>query len=331
MKLFRLKHALLVAGVILGLLILIGGPADAKTNLKAAHMFSPVSLPGQSAQKFAELVKEKSNGDLEITMLPGGALGDERANLQQLESGSIDIALTGDLVMSYMARPFMLVSMPFLYDNPDHSLAVFNGPIGNEIGEYLLKNHNIKALAWQYVGTRVVTANKPIRNLEDFKTLKMRLPPAEIWVKTWEKTGVQIASIAFTELYLALQTGTVEGQENPPNFIRAQKFYEVQKFLMPTNHVPQMQVYFMNSERFQSLSDAERRIIEEAAKEATSWTTQAAKDNQASDIKWLTSEGKMTLIECDLSGIQDLIKSVPAEVGGQEGIALYNRIRATQY
>lgn len=321
------RLALTLAAALVGAISATG--ADA-VELKLAHQFSPDSLPGQSAQHFAELVSEKTGGETTISVLPGGALGDERANLQQLGTGSIDMALTGDLVISYMAQPYMLVSMPFIFDSPDHSVAVFGGEIGDEINQYLLDNHDIRALAWQYVGTRVLTASQPVRDLTDLEGLKLRLPGAEMWVKTWEKTGVDIASINFTELYLALQTGTVDAQENPPNFIRAQKFNEVQDYVMETDHVPQMQVFFINEERYAGLDEATRTAIEEAADETAAWTTQTAKDSQQSDIDWLTSEGGMELVEIDLTGIQDLIKNVPTEALGEDGVALYERIRAAK-
>src|SRR5690606_27988974 len=123
--------------------LLIAGTAGHAAELKLAHQFAPDSLPGQSAQHLADLVAKKTGGATTITVLPGGALGDERANLQQLGTGSIDMALTGDLVISFMAQPFMLVSMPFTYDGPEHSMAVFNGEIGKEINDYLLANHGI--------------------------------------------------------------------------------------------------------------------------------------------------------------------------------------------
>jgi tripartite ATP-independent transporter DctP family solute receptor len=311
--------------------ILVGTlPAGAAENLKLAHQFAPDSLPGKSAAKFAELVAEKSKGAVKVTVLPGGALGDERANLQQLENGSLDLALTGDLVISFMAKPYMLVSMPFIYRDPDHSVAVFNGEIGAEIGKYLLDHNKIRALAWQYAGTRVLTANRPVRTLDDLNGLKLRMPAAEMWVKTWQKTGAVIVNVAFTELYMALQTGTVQAQENPPNFIIAQKFNEVQKYLMPTNHVPQMNVYFLSDAKSRALSAADRAAIEAAAREATDWTTKTAKESQAKDVEWLTSKGGMTLVPIDLTGIQELIKNVPSEVLGAAGPALYDRIRAVR-
>lgn len=325
-----MKKRIILASMATGLMTISLSSMALSADLKLAHQFSPDSLPGEAATHFANLVKEKSGGEVNVTVLPGGALGDERANLQQLGNGSIDMALTGDLVTSYMAQPYMIVSMPFTYDSPDHSLAVFNGEIGDEIGDYLIENHGIRSLAWQYVGTRVLTASKPVRNLDDLKGLKTRLPGVEMWVKAWEKTGVDVASIAFTELYLALQTGTVDAQENPPNFIRAQKFNEVQDYVMETNHVPQMQVFFINDDLFQGLDEPLRQAISAAADETADWASARANDLQISDLEWLTTEGGMELIEIDLTGIDDLVKNVPEEVLGAEGVALYERIQAAK-
>ncbi|MGO1164059.1 TRAP transporter substrate-binding protein [Brucella sp. C7-11G] len=299
-------------------------------NFKLAHQFAPDSLPGLSAQRFADLVSEKTKGESKVTVLPGGALGDERANLQQVETGSIDFALTGDLVVSFMAQPYMLVSMPFIFDSPQHSLAVFNGEIGSDLNGYLNDNRSMQVLGWQYVGTRVLTSNRPVKSLADLKGLKTRMPAAQMWINAWQKAGIDVASVAFTELYLALQTGTVDAQENPPNFIRAQKFYEVQKYLMPTNHVPQMQAFFASASKMTELDDTTRKAVQEAAAETVSWTSQLAEKSQETDIEWLVKEGGMTVVDVDTTGIQDLIKDVPREVLGDDGVKLYERIVAAR-
>ena len=304
-------------------------PALAAQNLKLAHMFAPDSLPGKSAVKFADLVSEKTKGAIKITVLPGAALGDERANVEQLQNGSIDLALTGDLLISVLAKPYMLVMMPFIYRDVDHALHVFNGEIGSQINKSLLDN-NIRVMAWQYFGTRELTANKPVRSLNDMKGLKLRLAPAPVYVKAWEKTGVSTVTVAFTELHLALQTGTVDAQENPPTFIINNKFNEVQKYLMLTDHTPQMQVFSMSNACSQSLSATDRAAIEAAAKETVEWTTKTAKESQSKDIEWLTTKGGMTLVRPDFSGLQELIKAVPDELMGSAGPALYNRIRAVR-
>ena len=324
-----MKFSIALASVCLAS-TLIASPAMAE-KLTLGHQFAPNSLPGQSAQKFADLVAEKSGGELTVNVIPGGGLGDERANLQQLSNGSLDLALTGTIVLDFMAQPFVLASMPFVYDNPKHILAVFRGDIGKDISAFLSKNHGIHSLGWQYVGTRQLTANKPVKTVQDLAGLRLRLPSGEISAKTWQALGTNVASVAFTELYLALQTGAVDAQENPPNFIRAQKFFEVQKYLIVTNHRRPLQGFLMNEDLHAGLSDKLRAAVDTAAAETVAWASKQAEDVEAEDVKWLTSEGKMELITFDPAGVQDAIKDVPQAVLGDDGKTLYERIRKTSY
>ncbi len=323
---FNSKRCLYTA---LGAMVAFCGTAYG-ANFKLAHQFAPDSLPGQSAAHFAELVVSKTKGATKITVLPGGALGDEKSNLQQLSNGAIDMALTGTVAISFMAQPYNLVSMDYLFDSSDHILAVFKGEIGKEINQYIEDNHGVHNLGWQYVGTRMVTSNKPLRTVADFKGLKIRLPGVQMSIQTWKRTGADIVSIAFTELYLALQTGIANAEENPPNFIRAQKFYEVQRYLVDTNHRPQMQGLFINAELFKGLDATTKKVIAEAAAETVDWTSETAARQQNEDIKWLTTTGGMELVHINLDGIQDLIKDVPQEVLGESGVELYKRIRSVK-
>jgi TRAP-type C4-dicarboxylate transport system substrate-binding protein len=182
-----------------------------------------------------------------------------------------------------------------------------------------------------YVGDRQLTANEPISGVADLDGLRLRLPSGEISAKTWQALGADVASVAFTELYLALQTGTVDAQENPPNFIRAQKFYEVQDYLITTDHRPQLTGFFMSADIFGDLDEGAQAAITEAAAETVAWTSQRAAEIQKEDVAWLTSEGGMELIEFDHTGVQDAIRQIPQEVLGEDGMALYERIRATEH
>lgn len=323
----RIPNSLVLA-VVCG--VALAGPAAAG-KLTLGHQFAPDSLPGESAQRFADLVAEKTKGETTITVVPGGGLGDERANLQQLSNGSLDMSLTGTIVLDFMAQPYVLASMPFIYDSPDHTLAVFQGELGGEIKDYLVKNHEVLNLGWQYVGVRELTANKKIGSIADLAGVRLRLPSGEISAKTWQALGANVASVAFTELYLGLQTGTVDAQENPPNFIRAQKFYEVQKYLITTGHRPQLTGFFMNAPMHEGLDEATRRAIDEAAAETVAWTSTRASEIQEEDIKWLTTEGGMEVVEFDPAGVQAAIKGIPKELLGDDGAKLYERIRATKY
>ncbi|MEP7361587.1 MAG: TRAP transporter substrate-binding protein DctP, partial [Chloroflexota bacterium] len=155
---------------------------------------------------------------------------------------------------------------------------------------------------------------------------------AQMWIATWSKTGAAIANVAFTELQLALQTGTVTAQENPPNFIIANKLFEVQKYLMLSDHYPQMQAFFISDTRYAAMKPEERALLEGAFRDTATWTSGQAKAAQQADITWLTTKGQggMELVKPDFSGMKDLVKDVPREVMGDEGPKLLSRIQAVK-
>jgi tripartite ATP-independent transporter DctP family solute receptor len=265
-----------------------------------------------------------------LTVLPGGALGDERANMQQLQNNSIDVAILSDLQIPAFAPPFKAMGIPFVYRDVDHVINVYNGEIGAELAKYLLENHNLHLITWQYIGTRELTANRPVHSLAEMKGLKLRLPGNATFISSFEPTQADIRDIAFTELQLALQTGTVEAQENPPNFIRAQKFHEVQDYLMLTDHYPQMQAFYLSDKAFKELTPEQLEIVIGAFKDTAAWTTEQAKQSQQDEIAWLTSSdgGGMELVEIDMTGILELIKDLPGQIGGEDGTKLFERIQA---
>lgn len=304
--------------------------AAAETEFKLAHMFPRGSLPDQVAQRFSKLVSEKSDGRLKVTIYPAGYFGDERKNMSLLTRGALDFAVTGDLIVSYLGKSYLVISMPFLYRDPQHALSAYDSKLGGKMRSELRKKHGLEALSWYYVGTRVLTANRPIRNLKDLAGLNLRLPPDRVWTMTWRSLGVRPKAIQFTDLYAALERGRVEAQENPPNFIRAQKLYKVQKYIMTTNHMPQRQFLMASAKRYRSMPAADRSTIHESARAVARWTTAAAIEGHEKDLRWLVEQGGMTLIPFDKDGIEKLLAGVPPRIDGENGVKTYNYIKAAR-
>lgn len=322
---FRFSHLCLFFSILN--LTIYSAFAYAEIELKLGHMFAAQSLPGKVADRFAELVADKSQGNIIIKVFGNGHFGDERNNLSLLNQGKLDFAVTGDLVISYLGNKHAVVNMPFIYSGPQHALSIYDGPLGETIREELKVQHGIDALSWHYVGTRMLTANRPIRNVHDLKGLNLRLPPDQVWMETWKALGAKPKSIQFTKLYSALKRKRVDAQENPPNFIRAQKFYEVQKYLILTNHIPQRQFIFSTDNLPKTLSPKQLRLVKQAAHEASAWATETAIANQDKDIEWLTKQGGMTLIQFDSKDVAKLIESTPSLLSGAYGEEIFQYIR----
>ena len=294
--------------------------------LTYGHIFAPDTLPGKGGYKFVELIKQKSNGMMDVVYKPGSALGDERAHVEQVTTGTIDLMTTGDGMIAMNAPDYGVMTMPFVFRDAAHAMKVRDGAIGKRMNEDMIKKAGVRIMGWQNIGARQVTSSKMITSLADLKGLKMRLPDVKWWIKAWEKTGVTVATIAFNELYLALQTGTIDAQENPADFIRGQKFYEVQKYLFMTNHVQNVQGWYMNSARYNSLSADGKKWVDESVREAASWVTEQSKIVDADAMKFLTSDGKMQVINTDFKGLQALVRDLPREAGGEVAQKLFDEI-----
>ncbi len=296
-------------------------------KLSLGHMFARDSLPDQAAAQFAERLKQLSHGVLAVEIFPDGYFGDERRNLLQLNNGTLDFAITGDLVIGYMAANYSSVNMPFIYRDVDHAMAVYAGPIGAAIVQELREAHAIEVLGWHYIGMRLLTANRPIANLTDLKGLQLRLPPDQVWTKTWWALGAQPKTVPFTDLKEALQRGRVDAQENPANLIRSSELYTVQKYLINTRHIPQRQFILASLATLKRLSAEQQQWIRQAASEAAQWTTVTAEQQQERDLKWLTTEGGMTLVEFDPRGIAAKLSEVPPRLPG-DAVKLFQQITA---
>lgn len=294
---------------------------------KLGHMFVKESVPDRAAKKFAEILSTRSKGNLKVQVYPEGLLGDERENLAQLLKGTLNFSVTGDVVVSNIGDKYRVVNMPFMYRSVQHALQTYESDLGMAIRSNI-RTEGVDVLSWHYVGTRMLTANKPIRNMADIKGLQLRLPQDSAWIATWQALGANPRQVQFTELATALKVGRVDAQENPPGFIRTNRLFENQKYLMTTNHMPQRQMILAAGEFWRKLAANERTMISAAAREASEWATNQAELEQKIDQAWLTKEGGMTLVEFDFQGVAEAVAGVPAALAGKEGEAIFKQIRA---
>lgn len=302
-------------------------PARATTVFHLGHQFPQGSIPDQAAARFAEGVAQRSQGALRVMVHPAAAFGDERDHIALLRKGQLDFAVTGDLVVSSLSDRYLVLNLPFLYRDAAHALAVYDGAPGQAMRAELGRR-GLVALSWHFVGTRMLTANRPIHRLADLAGLNLRLPQDATWIAAWRALGAAPRQVQFTDLPAALKVGQVDAQENPPNFIRAGKLYENQKFLMTTNHMPQRQFVFGAEGVWSRLGSAQRRLLQAAATEASQFAVAVAQREHQRDLTWLVTEGGMSLVQFDAQGVAQALQRLPRDLAGAEGEALVAQIRA---
>ncbi|HKO67823.1 MAG TPA: sialic acid TRAP transporter substrate-binding protein SiaP, partial [Burkholderiaceae bacterium] len=209
-----------------------------------------------------------------VEVFPASTLGKETDINQGLTLGTVDIIYTGQLFAGRTYGPIAIGGAPYMFRDFNHWKAFAASPLFNELAEgYRQKSGGHKVSAITYYGERHVTSNKPINKPEDMKGLKIRVPDAPLYTMFPRAVGANPTPIAFAEVYLALQSGTVDAQENPLPTIDAKKFYEVQKFIVLTGHITDALLSIVSSGTWNKLSDADKATFDAVLKEAATRAT----------------------------------------------------------
>ncbi|WP_156291951.1 sialic acid TRAP transporter substrate-binding protein SiaP [Oceanobacillus salinisoli] len=246
----------------------------------------------QAAELLADYVEEESDGRLTIKLYPDSQLGDDRAMLEQVRESTLDITLAETGRFGIWVPRASLLGLPYIVDDFDHlHRAIYETEYGQDLHEELLNEHNWKVAATAYNGTRQTTSNRPIEELSDMKGLKLRVPEADTLLDYAEYTGASATPMAFTEVYLALQTNAVDGQENPLSTIDAQKFYEVQEYLALTNHVVNDANYVVSKDTWESLPEDLQTILHDGLDQAAVHHTELFEQEEAELVAKFEEEG----------------------------------------
>ena len=278
--------------------------------------------------KFKELVEQRSKGDMQVQIHVGGAMGGERDVFEAMSSGGLEMGAMGSGDVSIFFPNYMVFEVPYALRDADHFWKFWNGPVGKEVNDMVLKERGVMTAGIVYRGARNLTANRPIRTPAEVKGLKLRLPEVMPWVKIWESLGALPVVVAFPEVYMALKTGVAEAQENPLESIWAYKFYEAQKYLIATKHVYSACKYQISKKWFDTLKPDQQQLILTAWKDASDYANKIAVE---ADKKFLTDlQGKgMTLIEPDLAAFQKAVQPAMMELNKTVWVpGLYEKVQA---
>jgi tripartite ATP-independent transporter DctP family solute receptor len=259
--------------LLLACLIVAGatGVAGAQTKLRFAHTISPDDAMHLAVLEFSKKVAQKTNNAIQIEVFPSGQLGNDPKTLEGVKLGTIDIGMTGNPFFTAFAPEMNVFDLPYLFRDFDHVYKVVDGPIGQDLRKGLEKN-GMMPIGVLEIGFRNLTNNKrAVKVPDDVKGLKIRTTPNPAHLQAFRLLGANPAPMPITEVYLALKTGAVDGQENPIAHIYAQKFHEVQKHMSLTFHAYTMSNVVMNLKKFQELKPEHQKALVESMAEARDW------------------------------------------------------------
>lgn len=243
--------------------MLTNGIAQAQTKLKWAHVYEGGEVYHKQALWAADEIKKRTAGRVVIDIFPSSQLGKETDINQGLTLGTVDIIYTGMAFAGRTLPALSLSSAPFVFRDHAHWESFRSSPLWRQLSnQYEAKSGGHQIVGYTYYGMRHMTSNKAITKPDDMKGLKLRVPDAPIFMMFPKAVGANPTPIAFAEVYLALQNGTVDAQENPLPTIDAKKFYEVQKYITLTGHITESLVTVVSSSAWARLSSDDRKIVE---------------------------------------------------------------------
>ena len=274
------------------------------------------------AEKFAEIVAAKSGGKIKVQLFPGGVLGGDVQTVSAVQGGTIEMTVLNSGILASQVKDFAIYDFPFLFANAKEADAVVDGPFGQKL-HAKLADKGLVGLAYWELGFRQLTNSKrPINKVEDIEGLKLRVIPNPINIDWVKALGANPTPLAFPELYAAMEQKAVDGQENPVSVILANKFAEVQKYLALTNHQYNPQSMIISKKVWDTMSAAEKKIIEDAAQEAAKYERQVSREQAASQLAELKKAGMQVteLPPAEVAKLREKMKPViekhSATVGG---------------
>ena len=233
------RYRMLVAVAVIALALtgfVLPGPAAAQQPIviKLGNVQATADIVQTGLKKFADLVAERTKNQVQIQIFPASQLGTEQELLEGVQLGTVHMFEGSTGAAGRFLPDLEAFAAPFIWRDLDHMLKVVRGPIGQELAERLVKAKGMRVLdfGWLFGNRYLTTKNKAIYKPEDLKGMKIRVQPTAIYLETIKAMGANPTTMDFKEVYLGLQSGVIDGQENPPFVIYNNKFFEVQKFLI---------------------------------------------------------------------------------------------------
>ena len=299
-------HLLRLTWVTAMLLGLIGSAttAPAAEVMKLGHIMSPKHQVQKAAQKFADEVKARTNGHVEIRLFPSGQLGQEKEMFESMRLGSLEMGfIAGNAIESFEASEGIF-SLPYAFVNYDHVYRVQDGPIGKEIAKRVLDKTGVRYLAYGNIGFRhTLTTIKPVHTPADMAGLKIRVPPSPAFVNAFRLLGANPTPIPGGEMYTALKTGVVDGVEGAPDILADFKMFEVAKNYSLTGHIYTDIPLVIADRVWKGLAPERQTAIAEAARSAELYQRDLIKQAEAELLNSLQKDG-VTLIKVDTAAMR---------------------------
>uniref|UniRef100_A0A9E7ZV34 Sialic acid TRAP transporter substrate-binding protein SiaP n=1 Tax=Bosea sp. NBC_00436 TaxID=2969620 RepID=A0A9E7ZV34_9HYPH len=290
----------------------------------------PASHPSpQSAVKAAAEIKEKTGGRIDVQSFPNGQLGSSRDMVESVASGALTMVTEGAAQLGQFVPQLSIIEAPYIWKDAAHMTRALKSPLIDELNKALVEKRGMRMIGVNYYGVRHLTSGKKaINSVDDMKGFKLRVPEVDTFRAMAEAWGARPTPLNFSELYLALSQGAVDGQENPLPTIASAKLGEVQKYLVLTAHIITPRLVIVNEAAWNKIPQADRDIVVAAIDKAATWQDNEILE-QEKGLADTLAKGGMTVIKPDNEAFRKpVLATVPAKFESKWGKGLWDRIQA---
>ncbi|MDD0810501.1 TRAP transporter substrate-binding protein [Curvibacter sp. RS43] len=330
MKLFRRS---LLAALSLAALASTGAAIaqDFKPRLiRFGYGLNEQSNQGRAAKVFAEAVEKASGGKMKIRAIGAAALGPDTQMQQALIGGAQEMMVGSTATLVGITAEMALWDTPFLFNNTREADAVLDGPIGQKVLDKLQDKGLVGLVYWENGFRNLTNSKRPVGKLEDLNGIKLRVMQNNVYLDSFKTLGANAVPLPFSELFSAMETNTVDGQENPYNTILSSKFYEVQKFLSVTNHVYSPWVLLVSKKWWDGLNAAEKKVLQDAARASRDFERKDTREEATRALADLKAKGMQIneLSPAESARMRDKLTKVNASIATQVGMDLWRDTQA---
>ncbi len=289
-------------------LLAVAGTAGAQTKLRFGHAHPETDSQHIAAVEFAKKVKERTQGGVEVQIFPNNQLGNDNAMIAGVRGGTIDMVASGNPYFTGMVPRLNALDLPYQFSDAAQLYRVLDGSVGRGLLDEL-EAHQLKGLAFWEVGFRSLANNKrPVKNAADIKGLKLRTTPNPSHIKMFQLLGANPQPMPFGEVFPALESGAIDGHENPPLVMLSTKMYEVQKYFSLTKHAYTALDFVMNKAKFDSLKPEYQKVILEEAVAAARLQRGLNAKGEADGLAQLRAKGMQIIENPDIASIRAIVR-----------------------
>ncbi|MFL7901606.1 MULTISPECIES: TRAP transporter substrate-binding protein [Azospirillum] len=326
-----LRSVLLATGLAAAILAPVAASAqDIKPRLiRFGYGLSESSNQGRAVKFFVEEMSKRSGGKLKVKGFADASLGSDIQMQNALIGGAQEMMVGSTATLVGIVKDFAVFDLPFLFNNEQEADAVFDGPFGQKLAAKLNEKGLVGLVYWENGFRNLTNSKRPVEKVEDLKGIKLRVMQNPVYIDMFNGFGANAVPLSFSELFTAMETGTVDGQENPVTTIQSSKFYEVQKYLTISKHVYSPWIVLASKRWYDGLSNDERKIINEAAVASRDFERKDSREASKQSIAYLKDKGMQIneLSDAELGRMREMVKPAMDKFAADGGADLLNELQ----